>query len=293
MAEEEKSPIGVALAGGGLQGFSHIGALKALEELGVKVEYISGTSSGSMMASLYAMQYSLEEIEKMCENVYKKILKIRKRTLLKIVLNLLLHKETRIEGLIQGEKVANFINKAANAKNMNMIDDFKKIKIAIATVDTKTMKECIFLSETVTEKEKTINYISNINIGKAVQSSIAFPGIFTASNYNEYNFIDGGTVNNLPVKVLKDMGAKKIISLSFDLNKYTPSKSIEGVVMRALDIFSLNSVRAGQKEANVAVEIYNQDTGLVNIKDLSKTIQNGYDAVMEKKEEILELIKNT
>ena len=54
--------IGVALAGGGLEGLAHVGALQALEELGVKIEYLSGTSSGSIFASFYAMGYSVDEI---------------------------------------------------------------------------------------------------------------------------------------------------------------------------------------------------------------------------------------
>lgn len=61
--------IGVALAGGGLKGLAHIGALKALEELGVKIDFLSGTSSGSIFASFYAMGFSTDEIkERTIEN---------------------------------------------------------------------------------------------------------------------------------------------------------------------------------------------------------------------------------
>ena len=69
----------ISLAGGGLQGFAHIGALKALEELEVKIKYISGTSTGSAIAALYAMGYTPEEIKQICKEKYKKILKIRSR----------------------------------------------------------------------------------------------------------------------------------------------------------------------------------------------------------------------
>ena len=67
--------IGVALAGGGLKGLAHIGALRALEELGVKIEYLSGTSSGSIFASFYAMGYTVDEIkEKTMKHLVKFIL---------------------------------------------------------------------------------------------------------------------------------------------------------------------------------------------------------------------------
>ena len=81
--------IGIALAGGGLQGFSHIGALKALEELGVKIDYISGTSTGSVAAALYAIGYSPIEIQKICEENYKRLLKVKKRKFFTIGKNFL------------------------------------------------------------------------------------------------------------------------------------------------------------------------------------------------------------
>lgn len=89
--------IGIALSGGGLQGFAHIGALKALEDLGINnIKYISGTSTGSIVASLYAMGYNTNEIEKIWKENYKKILKIKKRTIIKMVFNYILKKKSKI-----------------------------------------------------------------------------------------------------------------------------------------------------------------------------------------------------
>ena len=140
------------------------------------------------------------------------------------------------------------------------------------------------------ESDDNIDYISEIDIGDAVRSSMAFPGIFTPVKYKEYIFIDGGTINNLPVEVLKKMGAEKTIAISLDLNQYTPSQNIEGILIRALDIFSLSSVKKGQDLADVNIKIFNPDTSLVKIKDLQETIEHGYNAVMNKKEEIISLL---
>ena len=152
------------------------------------------------------------------------------------------------------------------------------------------MKECLFISNEIKNKDENIEYITDINIGKAVRSSMAFPAIFTTSNYEKYNFIDGGTVDNLPVQVLKDMGATKTIAISFDLNKYTPSRSLEGVLVRALDIFSHSGVENARKLADIAIEIYNPDTSLLSMDEIEKTIENGYNAVMEQREKITEEI---
>ncbi len=286
----KKIDYGVSLAGGGLQGFAHIGALKALEELGIKIKCISGTSTGSAIAALYAMGYTPEEIKEICKEKYKKILKIRKKVLCQMAINFLLHKETRVEGIIDGKLVENFINEAAKEKGKNIIADFKEKQLAIATVDTISMKECLFISNEIKDKDENIEYITDINIGKAVRSSMAFPAIFTTSNYEKYNFIDGGTVDNLPVQVLKDMGATKTIAISFDLNKYTPSRSLEGVLVRALDIFSHSGVENARKLADIAIEIYNPDTSLLSMDEIEKTIENGYNAVMEQREKITEEI---
>lgn len=280
--------IGISLAGGGLQGFSHIGALKAIEELGIKIGYISGTSTGSLIAALYALGYTPDEIEDICKSEYKNILKIKKRTIVKIIYNYIRYGETKKESLIDGKIVEDIINKQAKLKNIENISEINAKKLAIVTVDTKKIKESIFLSDNITSDDK-INYIDNINVGKAVRASMAFPGIFNTVNFEEYNFIDGGTVNNLPTEVLKKMGAEKIISISFNLNKYTPSKNLEGVILRALDIFSYADVKKGREMSDIDIEIYNENTALVKMKDLTETILNGYKAVMDNKEKILKL----
>ena len=77
-----------------------------------------------------------------------------------------------------------------------------------------------------------IDYIyDNVEIGKAVRASMSFPGIYTTCNYGKYNFIDGGTKDNLPVTILKDMGAEKTIALRIYvplsvsvMSKYCPSR---------------------------------------------------------------------
>lgn len=263
-----------------------------MEEIGVSINNISGTSTGSVIASLYAMGYNIDEIQEICEKYYKKILKIRKKTLCRMAINFLLHKETRVEGIIDGKAVEDFINNAAENKNIKLIKDLKTRSLSIATVDTISMKECIFTSKKMENQDKQIDYISNVSIGKAVRSSMAFPAIFTTSNFDNYNFIDGGTVDNLPTKVLKDIGAEKIIAICFDLTNYSPSKSLEGVLIRALDIFSYSDVEKAKKIADVSIEIYNPDTSLLTMNDIKKTIENGYNSVMKNKDKILSIMEN-
>ena len=118
---------------------------------------------------------------------------------------------------------------------------------------------------------------------------MAFPGIYTTCNFGKYNFIDGGTKDNLPVKVLKDMGAQKVIALSFDLTHYVPSDNIMNIILRAVDIFSLKDVREAQRMADIAIEIRNDDTTLLQTDNLEKCFKIGYDTIMSHKEELEKL----
>ena len=282
--------IGVALAGGGLKGLTHIGALQALEELGVKIEYLSGTSSGSIFASFYAMGYSTEQIKEKTMKHYKMLTRIEKTPLFKTGATYLTSGVARIEGLIPGENIENLVKEISKDKkitNMNQIE----IPYAITTVDTISTKECIFLSKEMNLKNDEIDYIYNAPIATATRASMSFPGVYTPCSYGKYNFIDGGTKDNLPVKVLKDMGATKTIALSFKIDEYEPKKDIFAILLRTVDIFSLKDVRKAQKEADVAIEIDCQGTTLLEITDADTVIKTGYNTIMKNKEKILKLLK--
>jgi len=282
--------LGVALAGGGLKGLAHIGALKALEELGIKIEYLSGTSSGSIFASFYAMGFSTNEIKEKTMKYYKMLTKIEKKPIFKAGYTYLTSGVAQISGMIDGEnieKLVDAVSKDTNITNMNQL----KIPYAIATVDTITTKECIFLSKKTELKDNNVDYIYDAPIAKATRASMSFPGIYTPCNYGKYNFIDGGTKDNLPVKILKNMGASKTLGISFRIDDYEPQNDILAILLRTVDIFSLKDVRKAQEEADFAVEIDARGASLLEIDDADKLIKIGYNTIMKHKEEIIKLVK--
>ena len=280
--------IGLALAGGGLQGIAHIGAIKALEDLNIKIDYISGTSSGSIFAAMYAIGFSTDEMKEFARQYYKTLIKIEKKPIISAIGSYIIHKKLKIGGLISGEKIEKLVYQFARKKGIKNISDVK-IPLAIPTVDTISTKECISISKKGHKQREDIEYIYDIPLETAVRASMSFPGIFTTCNFDKYNFIDGGTKDNLPVQILKDMGAEKTIGLSFNIDKYTPTENILKILLRAVDIFSLKDVRNAQKIADLAIEIDTQGTSLLEITDLEKCYQIGYDTIMENKEQILNL----
>lgn len=283
--------IGLAIAGGGLQGIAHIGVLKALEDLNIKIDYISGTSSGSIFAAMYAAGCNIDEMKESAKKYYPELVKFEKRPIIKEAFRYIFKRKIDRTGLIDGIKIENLVKSILKEKNINQISEVK-IPLAIPTVDILSTKEVIFLSRKITlSNTKEIDYIYNVPISKAVRASMSFPGIFTTCEFENYEFVDGGTKDNLPVKILKDMGATKTIGVSFSIDSYKKSKNIFSILLRTVDIFSQKDVKAAQEMADFYFEIDNKsDVSLLKIDNLEKCYKLGYDETMKHKNEIFKII---
>lgn len=290
MNQTEK--IGIAFSGGGLQGISHIGVIRAFEELGVKPNAISGTSSGSIFACLYAMGYTSSDMEEFAKESWKKLSTIKKSTIFKMALDFFFHGKISQEGVIDGKIIEEVLGQIVQRKKLYTMSDLP-ISTALCSVDTYSTDETIFLSHNPGLSKDHMIYLSNIPITTAIRASMSFPGIYNSCSYGEYNFIDGGTKDNLPVEVLQDLGMDQVIAISFDYKNYHPNRGIINLFLRVLDIFPSDKLRASKQKANLLIRIADDDTALLEIEDFSATIQKGYDAVMLHKEEILNLIHQT
>ena len=114
--------IGIALSGGGVKGATHIGVLKALEENNIKIDAIAGTSIGSAIAALYAMEYNTDEIFKLIKYFAKSVLKADPKYLLTGV------RSTRSifgTGFISGEAIEDAIDECARLKGVKYLKDLK------------------------------------------------------------------------------------------------------------------------------------------------------------------------
>ena len=166
--------LGVALGGGGLKGVAHIGALKALEEIGIKIDFLSGTSSGSIMAAFYAMGLTTDEMVKYTKEYYKSITTISKRPIIAGVSKYVVTKTVDLPGIIKGEKVEDLVCKIAKTKNIENINDIK-MPFAVITVDAISTKEYILSSQKIKKRNNDFGYINDISIGTAIRASMAFP----------------------------------------------------------------------------------------------------------------------
>lgn len=208
--------IGLALSGGGIKGAAHIGVLKAMEEENIKIKYISGTSSGSIVAALYAIGYTPNEIFNIFKKYAKKIKYFDYKNLIKLILGIIIKKEIIIDGLTDGNIIEKLMEEKCKKKQIINIKN-TKIPLLIPAVNLEN-GEVYFFSSKLTRKyfSDNIKYINNIEIAKAVRASSSYPGVFSPYKINKNKLIDGGIRENIPWKGLKEIGAEKVITIIFE-----------------------------------------------------------------------------
>lgn len=176
--------VGLALGSGSAMGLSHIGVLQILEEEGIPVDIVSGSSIGAMIGAFWAAGYSAGEIETI-------ILKNNKKAYLFGLDDLVFP----LRGLIRGRHVRSFLRRYLGAKTFR---DMKRPFYAVAC-DARTMEKTVF------ESGKLID---------AVVASLSIPGVFSPCRIGGKFFIDGGIIDPLPVDALVSAGARKIIAVN-------------------------------------------------------------------------------
>ena len=170
--------LGLALAGGGVKGAAHIGVLKAFEEKKVKIDYIAGTSSGSIVSALYACGYNADEIYHIFKKYCNKINYVSIKNILKLLLGLVLKRKVLIQGLNNGDEIEKLMKKFGGNKGISNINQLK-MPIIIPSVDLHNGKVYVFSSN---EKRGLYNdkieYINDIDIALAVRASCSYPRSF-------------------------------------------------------------------------------------------------------------------
>ena len=277
--------IGICFAGGGVKGAAHIGVLKAFEEEGVNFEYISGTSSGSIVATLYACGYSAEEIYKLFKKYCKQIKYVDGINIIKTIFGLIFERKIIIDGLTNGNKIKKIVDIACREKGIRNIKQIQK-NLIIPTVDLYDGKLYVFSSKSNrTVYSDNIKYIYECEIGKIVQASCSYPGIFSPCKYKNTKLIDGGIRENVPWKLTKLNGAEKVISIIFekDINiDRKKEKNIVEVITNSIDILSYELSNYELAGADYLLKIKTKNIELLDINKIDYLYKLGYKIAKEK-----------
>lgn len=279
---------GICFSGGGIKGAAHIGAIKALEEENLKFNYISGTSSGSIIATLYAAGYSSDEMLKFFKKYAKKIKYVDPKNILILLINLFIKRKIVIKGFNEGTIIERLLNKELNKKNIKNISDIKK-ELLIPSIDINTGEINVFISKENRAKYlDNIIYINNVNIGKAVRASCSYPVVFSPCKIDGKQLVDGGLRENVPWKLTKEKGADKVLSIIFDeeKNKKNYCKNILEVASNSLGILCHEISNYDLEGADYLLKIKTEKVQLLDYKKIDELYLKGYEQTKNKIKEI-------
>ncbi len=273
----DNKKISLCLAGGGIKGVSHVGVLKALEEENIEIEYIGGTSSGSIVSSLYAAGFSADEIYYIFKKYCKKIKYADLKNIFKLIYGLIVERKIIIDGLNSGKEIEKLINKECNKKGIYNISDIKK-PLVIPSVNMNTGELICFTSCLKRgEYSDKIKFINNIPIGKAVRASCSYPVVFSPCEYKDMELIDGGIRENVPWKELELLGAKNIVNVIFEADKNDNCcDNLIEVAGRSIDLLCRELSNYEMQGSYKILKIKTEKIGLLDISKLENLYYLGY-----------------
>jgi len=194
----KKKKIGLALGVGASPGLAHIGVIKSLVDNNIPIDCIAGTSIGALIGACYASQQDIERVEQTFLDIdWKKFISLMDSNIFMMS-----------KGLVQGEKVKEFL------KPLIGNIQFKDLKIPLSVIATD-----------VNNGEEVV--IDNGSVIDAVRASISMPVVFVPVKIDNRYLIDGGSVNPLPIDVVKRMKADFIIASNIVPSPSKRESSIE------------------------------------------------------------------
>ncbi|MEO8440043.1 MAG: patatin-like phospholipase family protein [Spartobacteria bacterium] len=236
---QERPKVGLALGGGGARGVAHIGVLAALEQLGIPIDYIAGTSMGAVIGGLYASGMSPQEIEASIRDADWRYLlndapprpsetfRSKQRDFdldQNIELGVSRSGEVQLPtGLVAGRKL--LVNLRQLTLPVRGIDDFDRLPIPFRAIATN-----------IETGKKVV--LGHGNLAEAMRASMAVPGVFSPYRIDGQMLVDGGLTSNLPIETVQKMGADIVIAVDVApvLLKGDQLDSVVSVTNQMLDI---------------------------------------------------------
>ncbi|HUW50534.1 MAG TPA: patatin-like phospholipase family protein [Sulfuricella sp.] len=212
--------VALVLGGGAVRGFAHIGVIKTLEAHGIVPDMVVGCSAGSVVGALYAGGYSGFELQRVA-------LQLEQEAIGDLVMP--------DRGFVKGELLQNFVNRALQNRP---IERLNKTFAAVATE--------LQSGEVVAFRRG--------NTGMAVRASSSIPGVFQPVNIGGKEYVDGGLVSPIPVRIARSMGADVVIAVDISSNpRYGKVNDTIDIFLQSFNIMGQTIGRYELAEADVVI----------------------------------------
>jgi NTE family protein len=237
----KRPTVGLVLSGGGAKGFAYVGLLRVIQEVGLPIDYIGGSSIGSIIGGLYAIGYHPDTIAVLIRsqnwnNLLRDITDRKyiafeekehgEKTLISLPLK---NKKIGIGSMYKGQEINLLLNDYFSPAYK--INDFNKFQTPFLCIGTN-----LFTGDQVV--------LNSGYLPMAVRSSMSIPGFFTPTDYQGHYLVDGGVVNNYPAKELKEMGAEIIIGGDVQSGLYQTREELASLTAIIDQITSFARIRA-------------------------------------------------
>ena len=261
-----RKTLGLALGSGGSRGVAHVGFLSALEEEGIKPDYIAGCSMGAVIGGCYASGMHIPEIMETLQSLkMRDIMDVSPAVISKM-------------SILRGKKIYDILVEKIKVKKL------EEMKIPFRCVATELLSGKLH-----TFKEG--------NAAMAIQASSTIPTVLRPIKYEDKMFVDGGCLCRVPVRTAKEMGADVVVALDVVKDVANPVSDVQNIIAMVLRVFDVMDAHMTALKRKVECELCDlliepDLTGMngFDIKDIDKAFEEGYKSGKENVEKIKELL---
>lgn len=266
--------LGIAFAGGGVRGASHLGVVKALHEADIKPEIFAGTSAGSIVASLLANdidpEKALEHLKAICSN----IVDVDYFGIISDALHLQL-----INGFAKGKSLQKDLDSVLNGMKITQVTK----PLAIVSTDINSGTQMVITNQPAINRSLICDDNVQIIVDGSrplsffVTASCSLPVIYQPKSYGSYDLVDGGLVNNLPSDAVKAMGADRIISVDLGLNdEVNQPNDIIHIITQTIAIFMQRAIDNDRQDFDIYLNPNIHDVHVLDTSRIDECFERGY-----------------
>lgn len=287
----ETPKVGLVLSGGGAKGFAHIGVLKVIDSLGIKIDYIAGTSMGAIVGSLYASGYSGKQLD----SIFKSL------DFDKVISDALPRSAKTFYERDNDEKYAvnlpfdKFKVKLPSAlsRGQNVFNLLSKLTLHVSDVGSFDQLPIPFFCIATNIENGDAVVLDSGNLSQAVTASGAFPSLFRPVLIDDQLLVDGGVVNNYPINEIKAKGMDIIIGVDVqdDLRTRDELTSAPDVLLQINNFRTINDMKLKSKITDIYIHPDISDFTVVSFSEGNKIIENGKQAALKSIEKLKALPK--